>query len=64
MAHDLVQEDAKGPHVRLVGELPVADGLRGRPFVRNLPVQCDVEGLLNTTEGPGGWMRGGWMMNG
>ena len=69
-AHDLIQQHAEGPHVGLAGELPVADGLRGGPFVRNLPVQCDVEGLLNNREGPGCWISewmDGWMdgwMNG
>lgn len=43
---DLVEQHAKGPDVRLVGELSVVDGLGGAPLVGDLLVFCDVKWLL------------------
>lgn len=44
---NLIEQDAKRPDIRLVGELSVADGLGSAPLVGNLFIFCDVERLLD-----------------
>ena len=47
VGRDLVEQHAERPDVWLVGELPVADGLRSAPLVGDLLVFWDVKRLLD-----------------
>lgn len=47
VGRNLVEQDTERPDVGLVGELPVADGLRSAPLVGDLLVFWDVKRLLD-----------------